>query len=72
MPAALKLSADLLCIVSAGAEKVSISAIEMLTRVAAELRPTAQSLLSKGMRPQDVLRMIQVKMEDLAQHICTS
>lgn len=34
----------------------------MLTRVAAELRPTAQSLLSKGMRPQDVLRMIQVMM----------
>ena len=49
---------------SAGAaefgEKLSISAVEMLTRVAAELRPTAQSLLSKGMRPQDVLRMIQV------------
>lgn len=40
-------------------EKLSISAVEMLTRVAAELRPTAQSLLSKGMRPQDVLRMIQ-------------
>ena len=79
MPSALKLSAKLLCIVSAGAadfgvaaEKVSISAFEMLTRVAAELRPTAQSLLSKGMRPQDVLRMIQVIMEDLAQHFCTS
>ena len=61
------LFSDMLCIVFAGAaefgaaaEKVSISAVEMLTRVAAELQPTAQSLLSKGMRPQDVLRMIQV------------
>ena len=66
---ATKLPADRLCIVFAGAaefgvaaEKVSISAVEMLTRIAAELQPTAQSLLSKGMRPQDVLRMIQVMM----------